>query len=60
MDGKALRGALERGSRYEPHNGKVFAVEARMSLAQQKARGATRKGSMEVLVLLSLEGSMVR
>ncbi|MBZ5798223.1 ISAs1 family transposase, partial [Burkholderia contaminans] len=34
VDGKALRGAFERGSRHEPlHLVNVWAVEARMSLA---------------------------
>src|SRR5262249_15755562 len=61
IDGKALRGAFERGSRYEPlHLVNVFAVEARMSLAQQKAPGRNEtKGALEVLELLSLEGSLV-
>ena len=40
VDGKALRGAFARGSRYEPlHLVNVWAVEARMSLAQQEAPG---------------------
>lgn len=61
VDGKALRGAFERGSRYEPlHLVNVFAVEARMSLAQQKAPGRNEtKGALEVLALLSLEGCIV-
>jgi predicted transposase YbfD/YdcC len=61
VDGKALRGAFERGSRYEPlHLVNVWAVEARMSLAQQKAPGRNEtKGALEVLGLLSLEGSIV-
>src|SRR6478736_4090519 len=61
VDGKALRGAFERGSRYQPlHMVNVFAVEARMSLAQQKAPGRNEtKGALEVLALLSLEGSIV-
>jgi len=61
VDGKALRGAFERGSRYEPlHLVNVFAVEARVSLAQQKAPGRNEtKGALEVLALLSLEGSIV-
>src|SRR6266536_2822423 len=38
FDGKAMRGSFERGSSYEPlHLVNIFAVEARMSLAQQKA-----------------------
>src|SRR5258705_9376939 len=61
IDGKALRGAFERGSRHEPlHLVNVFAVEARMSLAQQKAPGRNEtKGALEVLALLSLEGCIV-
>jgi len=61
IDGKALRGAYERGSRYQPlHLVNVFAVEARMSLAQQKAPGRNETaGALEVLALLSLEGCIV-
>lgn len=61
VDGKALRGAFARGSRHEPlHLVNVWAVEARMSLAQQKAPGRNEtKGALEVLGLLSLEGSIV-
>lgn len=61
VDGKALRGAFERGSRCEPlHMVNVFAVEARMSLAQQKAPGRNETaGALEVLALLSLEGCIV-
>nr|GAJ37727.1 H repeat-associated protein in rhsC-phrB intergenic region [Bradyrhizobium sp. DOA9] len=61
VDGKALRGAFARGSRHEPlHLVNVFAVEARMSLAQQKAPGRNEtKGALEVLALLSLEGCLV-
>src|SRR6202051_5095879 len=61
IDGKALRGAFERGSRYEPlHMVNVWAVEARMSLAQQKAPGRNETaGALEVLALLSLEGCIV-
>jgi predicted transposase YbfD/YdcC len=61
IDGKALRGAFERGSRAEPlHMVNVWAVEARMSLAQQKAAGRNETaGALEVLELLSLEGCIV-
>src|SRR6201987_6431710 len=61
VDGKALRGAFERGSRYEPlHLVNVFAVEAGMSLAQQKASSRNQTaGALEVLALLSLQGSIV-
>jgi len=61
IDGKALRGAFERGSRAEPlHMVNVWAVEARMSLAQQKAAGRNETaGALEVLELLSLEGCII-
>lgn len=61
IDGKALRGAFERGSRTEPlHMVNVWAVEMRMSLAQQKAAGRNETaGALEVLQLLSLEGCIV-
>ena len=61
IDGKALRGAFERGSRSEPlHLVNVWAVEARMSLAQQKAPGRNETaGALEVLALLSLEGCII-
>lgn len=61
IDGKALRGAFERGSRAEPlHLVNVWAVEARMSLAQQKAAGRNETAAaLEVLALLSLEGCIV-
>ena len=61
VDGKALRGSFARGSRYEPlHLVNVWAVEARMCLAQQKAPGRNEtKGALEVLALLSLEGCIV-
>jgi predicted transposase YbfD/YdcC len=61
IDGKALRGAFERGHRSEPlHLVNVWAVEARLSLAQQKApdRNETA-GALEVLSLLSLQGCIV-
>jgi predicted transposase YbfD/YdcC len=61
IDGKALRGAFERGSRHQPlHMVNVWAVEARMSLAQQKAPGRNETaGALEVLGLLSLKGCIV-
>ena len=61
IDGKALRGAFVRGSRSQPlHMVNVWAVEARMSLAQQKAPGRNEtKGALEVLALLSLKGCIV-
>jgi predicted transposase YbfD/YdcC len=61
IDGKALRGAFERGQKAEPlHLVNVWAVEARMALAQQKAPGRNETaGALEVLQLLSLEGCIV-
>jgi predicted transposase YbfD/YdcC len=61
IDGKALRGAFERGQRTEPlHLVNVWAVEARMALAQQKAPNRNETaGALEVLALLSLEGCIV-
>lgn len=61
VDGKALRGAYERGRKATPmHLVNVFAVDARMALAQQKAPGRNEtKGALEVLQLLDLEGSIV-
>jgi len=61
VDGKALRGAYERGGRATPLQlVNVFAVDARMALAQQKAPGRNETaGALEVLDLLSLEGCLV-
>ena len=61
IDGKALRGAYDRGGKATPmHLVNVFAVDARMALAQQKAPGRNETaGALEVLELLSLEGSIV-
>jgi predicted transposase YbfD/YdcC len=61
VDGKALRGAYERGGQATPlHLVNVFAVNARMALAQQKAPGRNETaGALEVLELLSLEGCIV-
>jgi len=61
VDGKALRGAYERGGKATPLQlVNVFAVEARMALAQQKAAGRNETaGALEVLDLLSLEGCIV-
>jgi len=61
VDGKALRGAYERGARATPLQlVNVFAVEARMALAQQKAAGRNETaGALEVLELLCLEGCIV-
>src|ERR1700758_4092326 len=61
VDGKALRGAYERGGKATPLQlVNVFAVDARMALAQQKAPGRNETaGALEVLELLSLEGCIV-
>ena len=61
VDGKALRRAYERGGRATPlHLVNVFAVEARMALAQQKAPGRNETaGALEVLDLLCLENCTV-
>jgi predicted transposase YbfD/YdcC len=61
IDGKALRGAFARGQRTTPlHMVNVWAVEARMAIAQQKAAGRNETaGALEVLELLSLDGCIV-
>jgi predicted transposase YbfD/YdcC len=61
IDGKALRGAYERGGRATPlQMVNVFAVDARMVLAQQKAPGRNETaGALEVLELLCLEDCIV-
>jgi predicted transposase YbfD/YdcC len=61
IDGKALRGAYERGKSTTPlHMVNVFATEARMALASRRAPGRNEaKGALEVLRMLSLEGCIV-
>lgn len=61
VDGKALRGAYERGGQATPLQlVNVFAVDARMALAQQKAAGRNETaGALQVLELLCLEGCIV-
>jgi predicted transposase YbfD/YdcC len=61
VDGKALRGAYERGRSASPvHMVNVWAVEARMALASRKAPGRNEAaGALEVLEMLSLEGCIV-
>ena len=56
VDGKALRGAFERGRQSTPlHMVNVWAVEARMCLAQRKAPGRNESaGAMEALAALDL------
>ena len=61
IDGKAVRGAYERGKSSTPlHMVNVFATEARMALASRKAPGRNEaKAALEVLAMLSLEGCVV-
>jgi predicted transposase YbfD/YdcC len=61
VDGKALRGAFERGRHSTPlHMVNVWAVEARICLAQRKAPGRNESaGVLEALALLDLEGNIV-
>lgn len=61
IDGKALRGAYDRGKAATPlHMVNVFAVEARMALASRKAPGRNEaKGALQLLRMLSIEGSIV-
>jgi predicted transposase YbfD/YdcC len=61
IDGKALRGAYERGGQATPLQlVNVFAVDARMAVAQRKAPGRNESlGALEVLDLLCLEGCVV-
>jgi predicted transposase YbfD/YdcC len=61
VDGKAVRGAYERGRSTTPlQMVNVFATEARMALASRKAPGRNEaKGALEVLQMLSLEACIV-
>ena len=61
VDGKALRGAFERGRRTTPlHMVNVWAAEARLVIAQYKAPERNEAvGALEALKLLSLEGCIV-
>ena len=61
VDGKALRGAYERGKRSTPlQMVNVFAAEARFALAARKAPGRNEaEGALNVLRMLSLEGCIV-
>ena len=61
VDGKALRGAYERGKRSTPlQMVNVFAAQARMALASRKAPGRNEaKAAVDVLRLLSLDGCIV-
>jgi predicted transposase YbfD/YdcC len=61
IDGKAVRGAFERGRRTTPlHLVNVWAAEQRLALAQRKAPGRNEvAGALEVVKLLSLKGCIV-
>jgi predicted transposase YbfD/YdcC len=61
LDGKALASAFERGRSTSPlHLVNLWAVEARLALAQRKAPGRNEvAGALEVLQMLSLEGCIV-
>lgn len=61
IDGKALRGAYERGRSATPmHMVNVFAAEARMALVSHKAPGRNEAaGALEVLGMLCLKGCIV-
>jgi predicted transposase YbfD/YdcC len=61
LDGKALRGAYERGKASTPlQMVNVFAAEARMALAARKAPGRNEaQGALELLGMLALDGCIV-
>ncbi len=61
IDGKAVRGAFERGARTTPlHLVNVWSAEQRLALAQRKApRRNEVAGALEVIKLLSLRGCIV-
>lgn len=61
IDGKALRGAFERGRKSTPlHLVNVWAAEARLAIGQYVAPNRNEvAGALEVLKLLSLEGCVV-
>lgn len=61
IDGKALRGAFERGAKATPlHLVNVWAAEQRLVLAQRLAPQRNEvAGALEVLKLLSLKGCIV-
>jgi predicted transposase YbfD/YdcC len=61
IDGKALRGAYERGRSATPlHMVNVFAAEARMALASIKAPGRNEAlGALEVLQILHLKHCII-
>jgi len=61
IDGKALRGAYERGRKTSPlHIVNVWAAEARLVIGQRLAPGRNEVlGAQQALALLSLEGCIV-
>jgi predicted transposase YbfD/YdcC len=61
IDGKALRGAYERGRKTSPlHLVNVWAVETRMVIGQRLAPGRNEVlGAQQALALLSLDGCIV-
>jgi predicted transposase YbfD/YdcC len=61
IDGKAVRGAFERGRRSTPlHLVNVWAADQRLALAQRLAPNRNEvAGALEVVGLLSLEGCIV-
>lgn len=61
IDGKALKGAYERGSRSSPlHLVNVWAAEARCVVAQRIAPGRNEvRGALDALALLDLEDCIV-
>lgn len=61
IDGKALKGAFERGRKTTPlHLVNVWASEARLAIAQYVAPNRNEvAGALEVLKLLSLKGCVV-
>lgn len=61
IDGKALRGAYERGGKSSPlHLVNVWAAEARLVIGQRLAPGRNEVlGAQQALALLSLDGCIV-
>ena len=61
IDGKSLRGAYDRGNSASPlHLVNVFAAEARLALASQKAPGRNEtEGALQVLKMLQLKDNIV-
>lgn len=61
IDGKALRGAYERGCKTSPlHLVNVWSAEARLVIAQRLAPGRNEAlGAQQVLALLCLKGCLV-